>query len=140
MIHSASGGLGQASIQICQHIGAEIFATVGNEEKKKYLIDNFGIPEDHIFGSRTTDFASKLMSATDSAGVDVIINTLTEDLLDESWRCIATGGTMVELGKKDMIDRNFLSMEPFGRNASYRAFDLSHKSVTDQLIGRYVQL
>lgn len=136
MIHSASGGLGQASIQICQYIGAEVFATVGNDEKKKLLMEKYGIPESNIFNSRTTGFGNKLMQATKGAGVDVIINTLTEDLLDESWRCIATGGTMVELGKKDLLDRNFLSMEPFQRNASYRAFDLSHICVTDQLIDR----
>lgn len=40
------------------------------------------------------------MRATDGYGVDVILNSLTGDLLDESWRCIANGGTMVELGKK----------------------------------------
>lgn len=77
------------------------------------------------------------MAATDGKGVDVILNSLTGELLEESWRCIATGGTMVELGKKDMLDRNYLSMEPFGRNASFRCFDMSHKHVSDQLIARY---
>lgn len=76
------------------------------------------------------------MEATNGYGVDVILNSLTGDLLDESWRCVAEGGTMVELGKKDMLDRNNLSMEPFGRNASYRCFDMSHKQVSDQLIAR----
>lgn len=47
---------------------------------------------------------------------------------------------MVELGKKDMLDRNQLSMEPFGRNASYRCFDMSHEQVTDTVIGRCVGL
>ncbi len=97
-----------------------------------------GIPEANIFSSRSTHFASELRRATDDAGVDVILNSLTEDLLEESWRCIAPSGTMVELGKKDMLDRNYLSMEPFGRNASYRCFDMSHKEVSDQLIARYL--
>ena len=78
------------------------------------------------------------MKATAGYGVDVIINSLTGDLLDESWRCIANGGTMVEIGKKDMLDRNSLSMEPFGRNATYRGFDMSHVHVTDALIAKYV--
>ena len=77
------------------------------------------------------------MRLTNGEGVDVILNSLTGDLLEESWRCIANGGTMVELGKKDMLDRNTLSMEPFGRNASYRCFDMSHKHVSDTLIARY---
>lgn len=79
------------------------------------------------------------MSATNGEGVDIIINSLTGELLDESWRCIANGGTMVEIGKKDMLDRNSLAMEPFGRNASYRGFDMSHKHVSDKLISRCVE-
>ncbi|MCJ1391686.1 hypothetical protein MMC18_004551 [Xylographa bjoerkii] len=136
LIHSATGGLGIASINICQHIGAEIFASVGTDEKRAFLIEKFGIPSTHIFNSRTTAFAPELMRLTNGEGVNVILNSLTGDILDESWRCIANGGTMVELGKKDMLDRNSLSMEPFGRNASYRCFDMSHKHVSDALIAR----
>lgn len=33
---------------------------------------------------------------------------------------------MVEIGKKDILDQASLSMEPFKRNASFCAFDLSH--------------
>lgn len=40
-----------------------------------------------------------LMKATKGKGVDVILNSLSGDLLDESWRCIADGGTMIEIGK-----------------------------------------
>lgn len=43
---------------------------------------------------------------------------------------------MVELGKKDMLDRNFLSTETFGRNVSYRCFDMAHKNVSDLMISR----
>ncbi|KAI0421157.1 putative polyketide synthase [Xylaria grammica] len=134
LIHSATGGLGIASIQICQIVGAEVYATVGQDVKKQFLIDNFGIPADHIFSSRNNEFESSIMEHTSGYGVDIILNSLTGDLLDASWRCIAEGGTMVELGKKDHIDRNLLSMEPFARNASYRCFDMSHDHVTDQVI------
>ncbi|KAL8912790.1 MAG: hypothetical protein Q9171_002248 [Xanthocarpia ochracea] len=117
----------------------EVFATVGNEKKRSFLVEKLGIPAANIFSSRSTTFTAELMCATDGYGVDVILNSLTGDLLDESWRCIANGGTMVELGKKDMLDRNYLSMEPFGRNASFRCFDMSHKHVSDALIARLLR-
>ncbi|KAJ6443718.1 Polyketide synthase [Purpureocillium lavendulum] len=139
LIHSASGGLGIAAIQICQFIGAEVYATVGTEEKATFLVNNFNVPRENIFNSRSTVFAKKLMAATKGYGVDVILNSLTGDILDESWRCIADGGTMVELGKRDMLDRNYLSMEPFGRNASYRCFDMSHEHVSDTVIARLME-
>ncbi|KAF2970301.1 hypothetical protein GQX73_g3288 [Xylaria multiplex] len=134
LIHSATGGLGLASIQICRSVGAEVYVTVGQDSKKQFLAETFGIPTDHILHSRNTEFESRIMELTEGHGVDIILNSLTGDLLDASWRCIAEGGTMVELGKKDLIDRSTLAMEPFLRNASYRCFDLSHKQVTDEAI------
>ena len=139
LLHSASGGLGIACIQICQHIGAEVFCTVGTDQKRKFLHDTFGIPHDHIFNSRTTEFANEIMRITDGYGVDLILNSLTGDLLDASWRCVAEGGNMIELGKRDMLDRKNLAMEPFGRNASYRCFDMAHKHVSDILIARLLK-
>jgi NADPH:quinone reductase-like Zn-dependent oxidoreductase len=95
-----------------------------------------GIPDDHIFGSRTTAFAADIMAATKGKGVDVILNSLTGDLLNESWLSIADGGTMVEIGKRDVLDRNNLPMEPFNRNARFCAVDMSHRQISDQLIAK----
>lgn len=80
-------------------------------------------------------FAPQIMSITNGRGVDVCLNSLTGELLDASWRCIADGGNFVEIGKRDVLDRNYLSMEPFNRNASYRGVDMSHPQISDPLIG-----
>lgn len=134
LIHCASGGVGIAAIQLCRHRGCDIFATAGTEEKRRFLVDAFGIRPDHVFSSRTAEFATGVMAATGSRGVDVILNSLAGELLNESWRIIADGGSMVELGKKDILAKNNLPMEPFGRNASFRAMDLSYREISDELL------
>lgn len=91
-----------------------------------------------MFSSRLLFFAEDLMKATKGRGVDVILNSLTGDMLHESWRCIADNGTFVEIGKKDLLGRNSLLMEPFSWNASYRAFDLSLKCVSTTTMARCV--
>ncbi|RDL42230.1 Acyl transferase hydrolase [Venustampulla echinocandica] len=139
LIHSAAGGIGIACIQLAQFVGAEIYVTVGTDEKRKFLSETFKIPTERIFSSRTTQFASEILAATEGRGIDVIINSLTGELLDESWRICADGGTMVEIGKKDIVDRNHLSMEPFDRNCSFRAVDFSHKQVTDPMIHKLLK-
>lgn len=98
------------------------------------MTETFGIAASHMFSSRSTSFAKDILAATNGRGVDVILNSLTGELLDESWRICADGGTMVEIGKRDILDRNQLSMEPFDRNCSFRALDFSHKQITDVLI------
>ncbi|KAI1262708.1 reducing type I polyketide synthase [Xylariaceae sp. FL1019] len=133
LIHSAAGGVGMAAIQICHYIGATVFATVGSAEKKSFLISRFGLPEDRIFSSRTTEFAEQILNYTGGSGVDVILNSLAGELLSASWGIVAEGGTMVEIGKKDVLERAVLSMEPFNRNASFRAFDLSLLMNDDKL-------
>ncbi|KAI1122100.1 hypothetical protein F5Y10DRAFT_287542 [Nemania abortiva] len=126
LIHSAAGGVGLAAIQLAQYKKAEIFVTVGTDEKREFLTNTFGIPPSHIFSSRTTRFAEQIMQVTNGRGIDIILNSLIGELLDASWRICADGGTMVEIGKRDIVDRNSLSMEPFDRNCSFRAVDLSY--------------
>lgn len=136
LIHSAAGGFGIAAVQICNYLGAEIYATVGSDEKRRFLADNYNVRLDRIFSSRTTDFATDLMAATNGRGVDAILNTLTGEMLHESWRCIAVGGTFIELGKRDILDKERISMEPFNRNATYCAVDMSHESIPSALKAR----
>ncbi|KAJ4293054.1 hypothetical protein N0V88_005718 [Collariella sp. IMI 366227] len=137
LIHSASGGVGLSAIQLAQYKKAKIFVTVGTEEKRNFLIESHGIDPSRIFSSRNTDFAKSILQLTDGRGVDVILNSLTGEMLDESWRICADGGTFVEIGKKDIVDRNTLSLEPFDRNCSFRAMDFSYtKDISDSLIDR----
>lgn len=125
LIHSAAGGIGLACIQLCQRLDCEIFVTVGNTEKRVFLKHEFGIPDNRIFSSRSTSFGRSIQDATQGYGVDVIMNSLTGEMLHESWRLLAPGGTMVEIGKRDILDRNWLPMDPFSHNRSFRSLDLS---------------
>ncbi|KUJ19322.1 KR-domain-containing protein [Mollisia scopiformis] len=126
LIHSATGGVGFACIELARYKKAEIYVTVGTEEKRQFLETTYGIQRTHIFSSRSIKFAAEILQATDGRGVDVIVNSLIGELLDASWRIMADGGTMVEIGKRDIVDRNTLAMEPFDRNCSFRAVNFSY--------------
>ena len=93
LIHAGAGGTGQAAIQVAQHIGAEIYVTVGSDEKKTLLMTEYGIPEDHIFYSRNISFAQGVMRMTGNRGVDVVLNSLSGEGLSPSWGCIAPVST-----------------------------------------------
>ncbi|KOC13579.1 hypothetical protein AFLA70_292g001331 [Aspergillus flavus AF70] len=66
------------------------------------------------------------MRETNGCCIDAIVNSLAGELLDPSWRIMADGGTMVEMGKRDIADGNTLAMQPFDRNCSFRDVDLSY--------------
>ncbi|PWY70902.1 putative polyketide synthase [Aspergillus heteromorphus CBS 117.55] len=124
LIHSACGGVGLAAIQIARMIGAEIYCTVGSETKAQYLTEHHHIHRSHIFNSRESTFLRDVMQATDNRGVDVVLNSLSGDLLHASWKCVADFGVMVEIGKRDFRRRAKLSMEAFEANRTFVGLDL----------------
>lgn len=66
------------------------------------------------------------MRTTLGRGVDVVLNSLSGDLLHASWKCVAEFGKLVELGKRDLVGFGKLDMEPFLANRSYCCVDLAH--------------
>ncbi|KFA77973.1 hypothetical protein S40288_07716 [Stachybotrys chartarum IBT 40288] len=124
LIHSGCGGVGLASIQVARALGAEIYTTVGSDEKVQYLMDNFGIPRSHIFNSRNSSFVEDILRDTKGHGVDLALNSLSGELLHATWRSVAKWGTMVEIGKVDLLGAGRLDMDMFLGSRSYSCFDL----------------
>ena len=121
LIHSAAGGVGLAAVQICQHFGCEIFATVGRAEKRAYLEKECGIPADHIFSSRTVAFADEIRRLTKGEGVDVVLNSLMGEGLLRSFELLRHQGRFLEIGKRDIFENTGLGMRPFSRNTVFAA-------------------
>jgi NADPH:quinone reductase-like Zn-dependent oxidoreductase len=99
--------------------GAEMYATVGSEDKRALLTEVYGIPEERIFDSRNASFAKGIHRVTRGRGVDVLLNSLSGELLVESWQCVAPFGRFLELGRKDILADADLPMRPFPRNVSF---------------------
>lgn len=125
LIHAASGGVGQAAIQLAQMVGAEIYATVGSADKKQFIMDKYGIPESRIFYSRDTAFGPAVREATGGRGVDVVLNSLAGDLLRETWDCLAPFGRFIELGKRDITNNTRLEMAKLEYNCTFSSVDLT---------------
>ena len=70
------------------------------------------------------------MRATNGRGVDVVLNSLSGDLLHASWKCVAEFGLMVEIGKRDFQRRSKLSMEVFEANRSFVGLDIRGLSIS----------
>ncbi|ENH75836.1 Lovastatin nonaketide synthase [Fusarium oxysporum f. sp. cubense race 1] len=124
LIHSASGAVGQAAIQLAQSIGAEIFCTVGNREKRQFLMETYGIPESHIYSSRSGSVKQSIMRLTGGEGVDLVLSTLTGEMLRESLDCVKSLGVFIDLVKTEMQKASLLSMAAFEKSITFHAFDL----------------
>ena len=99
LIHAASGGVGLAAIQMAQQHGAVVFATASTY--KRATLRKLGVK--YVYDSRTTDFADQILADTDGAGVDVVLNSLTnEGFLEATVRATAQNGRFAEIAKRDI--------------------------------------
>jgi NADPH:quinone reductase-like Zn-dependent oxidoreductase len=64
------------------------------------------------------------MRATKGRGVDLVLNSLSGELLHASWRCVAKRGKMIEIGKRDMFERGQLPLEMFRHNRTCIGLDM----------------
>ena len=109
LIHSATGGVGQAAIAIARDAGAEIFATAGSDDRRQVLRD-MGI--EHVYDSRSTDFADEIRRDTDGYGVDVVLNSLIGPAQRAGIELLAFGGRFVEIGKRDVYEHTRVDLYP----------------------------
>ncbi|MGZ4769606.1 MAG: SDR family NAD(P)-dependent oxidoreductase, partial [Ilumatobacteraceae bacterium] len=126
LIHAAAGGVGLAAVGIAHRIGAEVFATVGSAEKRSMLAD-LGVK--HIYSSRTLDFADEILADTGGAGVDVVLNSLSDEFVERSFQVLTPTGRFLEIGKGGTWSTERAAQaRPHG---SYHEYDLSDLLVED---------
>ena len=119
--------MGQAAITICQFYDCDIYVTVGTEDKKKFLMTEYNIPENRIFSSRDIQFKFEIKAMTEGKGVDIVLNSLTGDKLEASYECVADSGRFVEIGKYDLQMNKQLGMFSFLKDISFIGVSVDQK-------------
>ncbi|WP_263360185.1 SDR family NAD(P)-dependent oxidoreductase, partial [Acidicapsa ligni] len=126
LIHAATGGLGLAAVFVARARGAEVFATAGSEEKRNHL-RSLGIQ--NVFHSRTSEFATQIIQATQGLGVDVVLNSLTGQLAESTLSTLALNGRFLEVGKRDILTREeILRLRP---DVQHYVYDLGTEAERD---------
>lgn len=89
LVHGGSSGIGLAAIQLAKAFGAEVFTTVGNEDKARFCRD---IGADHVFNYKTQDWMAEIASITKKKGVDVILDMVAGPYIEKNLRSLALEG------------------------------------------------
>ena len=131
LIHSAMGGVGQAAIGLAKHVGAEIYATAGNESKREKLL---AMGVSGAFDSHSHSWYDDLMEATGGEGVDVVLNSLAGHHIALCLRALRPSGWHCEIGKVDIYTDNSLSMRVFRKNLRFAAIDVDRLMLDDPVL------
>jgi NADPH:quinone reductase len=95
VIFGGAGAVGHAAIQLARSIGAYTIATAGNAEKAA-IAKAAGADEVIIYTEE--NFAAKVKSLTNGAGVDVILDVSLSDNLEQDLQMIVNGGRILAVG------------------------------------------
>ena len=128
LIHSAMGGVGQAAIALAKHVGAEIYATAGNESKRAQLLA-LGVRA--AFDSHSYDWYDDIMAATGGEGVDIVLNSLAGRHIALCLEALRPGGWHCEIGKVDIYADNAFSLRVFRKNLRFVAIDVDRLMMDD---------
>ncbi|CAG9820290.1 unnamed protein product [Phaedon cochleariae] len=125
LIHSGTGGVGQAAIRIALYYGCKVYTTVGNEAKRDFLKKTFPqLKDQHIGNSHDLSFEKAVMRDTRGRGVDLVLNSLAEEKLQTSLRCVARGGRFLEIGKFDLANNNLINLRVLRREVTFHGIML----------------
>jgi NADPH2:quinone reductase len=108
LVNGVSSGVGVASMQLAQAVGAKVIGISGSADKleqlKRHGLD-FGI------ATREGDFSARVMDITAGHGADFIVNTVGGSMLAENLRAAAFEGRLAIVGNVDRVLRAELDLE-----------------------------
>ena len=127
LIHAGTGGVGQAAISVALKHGCKVLTTVGTPEKRELIKKLFPeIKDEQIGNSRDTSFEAQFMEYTNGKGVDAVLNSLADDKLMASVRCLGLNGKFLEIGVYDAFKNTPLGMRAFLKNIDFQGVELYH--------------
>ncbi|EGG18130.1 putative polyketide synthase [Cavenderia fasciculata] len=148
LIHSATGGVGLGILNLLKHKQhkGNIFVTVGSDEKKEYLKQNYG--GDLITCILSYDnFTQRIQDLTCGRGVNFVINTLDSSRMQDNFKCLSKNGTLVDLSIDQFNNVDNIAMESLKYEKGYLAIhfgrDYAHSIIPklqDLLVSEELQL
>jgi NADPH2:quinone reductase len=91
----ASGGVGQAAIEVARAMGARVIACASSDDKLAFCR---GMGADETVNYETADLKAELRRLTDGRGTDVIYDPVGGDQSEKALRTMAWGGRFLVIG------------------------------------------
>ena len=95
LVHGGTSGIGTTAIQLAHASGAIVFVTAGSGDKCAACVR---LGADVAINYRSQDFVDVVRTATEGAGVDVILDIVGGDYVGRNLRCLAMNGRLLQIG------------------------------------------
>jgi NADPH:quinone reductase-like Zn-dependent oxidoreductase len=95
LVTGGSGGVSTAAVQIAKLAGAYVFAVTSGPEKVRRLEE---LGADVVIDRLEADFSKEIWQVTEKRGVDLILDSVGEDIFQDLTRTLARDGRLVAYG------------------------------------------
>lgn len=95
LVMGGNSGVGSAAIQIARALGARVIGTASSPEKMA-LARRLGAVE--VVDHTQANWPAEVRQITEKRGVDIVVEHLGGQYLQQSFGCLARGGTVVTCG------------------------------------------
>ena len=145
LIHAAASSIGQAALQICQHIGAALIVTVASTIERRHIMDSYAITENRIFSSKTPSYQSGVQHLTKGLGVDVVLDLSSGQYLSETLDCMGLFGRLICTKKLSPHSQTYVNRKLLDKNITFTSVDLAtvckHKpAITSTIMQKVMSL
>ncbi|APW96248.1 NADPH:quinone reductase [Halobiforma lacisalsi AJ5] len=128
LIQAAAGGVGTAAVQLASNAGAEVFGTASSQEKLDLAAD---LGCDHPINYTETDFREVVEAETDGEGVDLVLESVGDDVFDRSLDAMAHFGRMVTYGVASGVPASAENQRLLFENKTVKGFHLGQAAYHD---------
>lgn len=129
LVHGGSSGIGLTAIQLARAFGAEVWTTVGNQEKAEACLK---AGAQHALIYRDTDFEADIRQATGGQGVDVILDMVGGAYINKNIRLLAVNGRLVQIAFLEGSEAEIDALPIMTKRLSFTGSTLRPRSDEDK--------
>jgi NADPH:quinone reductase len=123
LVHAAASGVGDAAVQMAKHIGAQVIATAGSDEKVAWAGANGA---DWGVNYERQDVVAEVARITEDKGVQVVIDAVGGPAFSLSLKAVGRGGRVVALANVSLEDSVVNTRDFYPKNATIYGLQIAN--------------
>jgi NADPH:quinone reductase len=129
LVHAGASGVGSAAVQMAKEAGAEVFFTVGSEEKREKVL---ALGADYGVLYKEVDFVEEVRRLTGGKGVDQVEDFVGAAYLMRNLSVLKTAGRLVLVGQLSGTKAELEMNRVIGKRLTIRGFTLRPQSIPEK--------
>ncbi len=129
LVHGGSSGIGLTAIQLAHAWGAEVFCTVGSDDKAQACL---AAGADHAINYKTQDFVEVVQELTAKQGLNLILDMVGGPYIQRNLRMLGMDGRLVQIAflQPSKAEVDWVSL--MTKRLTYTGSTLRPRSATDK--------